>query len=73
MGKCWRCGEMATTAGCGCSERVTVSPIMRNDGWRCPVCKKGNAPHATKCGHCAEADTKPQTAVKTYNILQETV
>lgn len=23
-------------------------------GWQCPVCNRGNAPHADKCGHCAE-------------------
>jgi hypothetical protein len=21
-------------------------------GWECPVCHKGNAPFAAKCGHC---------------------
>jgi len=21
-------------------------------GWECPVCHKGNAPFAIKCGHC---------------------
>ena len=23
-------------------------------GWKCPACGKGNAPSATKCGHCAD-------------------
>ena len=22
------------------------------EGWKCPVCEKGNAPFAIKCGHC---------------------
>ena len=31
-----------------------------NEGWKCPVCEKGNAPHADKCGHCAQGVTFPQ-------------
>ena len=27
---------------------------MTQTGWKCPVCGKGNAPLAQKCGHCAE-------------------
>lgn len=28
-------------------------------GWECPVCHKGNAPFALKCGHCAASSASP--------------
>jgi hypothetical protein len=27
----------------------------KQEGWACPVCGKGNAPWAAKCGHCEAA------------------
>ena len=30
-------------------------PEIKRVGWECPVCHKGNAPFASKCGHCAGA------------------
>lgn len=37
-----------------------------NEGWKCPVCEKGNAPHANKCGHCAQGVTFPQPNLRTW-------
>jgi len=37
---------------CNCCHRAPwLDPLMRM-GWVCPVCHKGNAPDADKCGHC---------------------
>lgn len=30
---------------------VKLTPKI-NEGWRCPVCGKGNAPFAFRCQHC---------------------
>lgn len=39
----------------GCPERVpSPVPSPAPTGWACPVCGKGNAPHADRCGHCAD-------------------
>lgn len=38
-------------------------------GWRCPVCGKGNAPHADKCGHCA--DRKPTYAETVFRDVAQ--
>jgi len=27
-----------------------------NEGWKCPVCGKGNAPFQAKCLHCADTN-----------------
>ena len=32
--------------------KVSLAPVS----WVCPVCRKGNAPKAEKCGHCAEKE-----------------
>ena len=40
----------AITIPCPVCEMPPSPPI----GWICPVCRKGCAPHADKCGHCAE-------------------
>jgi len=39
-------------------------------GWICPVCHKGNAPHAMKCGHCAGVTVgqKPWTGLGTVTV-----
>ena len=35
---------------------------LMTPGWTCPVCHKGNAPHADKCGHCAEVTVSGPSA-----------
>ena len=47
----------ATTAGCPAQRPKQVPwpvPLPAPHGWVCPVCGKGNAPHADRCGHCAD-------------------
>lgn len=35
-------------------------PVPRSTlGWACPVCQKGVAPWAHKCGHCSEEPNDP--------------
>ncbi len=44
---------------CDCNHRPAFLDFPPTTGWRCPVCNRGNAPHADKCGHCAERITTP--------------
>jgi len=39
------------------------------EGWKCPVCGKGNSPLAFKCGHCSDApqpERKPRLQKQFY-------
>ena len=49
--------DCGSAAGCPiCMPKNYPSPIeiypTPQQGWQCPVCHKGNAPFALKCGHC---------------------
>lgn len=38
----------------GIADLEELMPKPAPTGWICPVCRRGCAPHADKCGHCAE-------------------
>ena len=48
---CSICGQCKCM--CRCAKEM-IWPILGPVGWTCPVCNKGNAPHADRCGHCAD-------------------
>ncbi len=61
---------------CAIETRHATGPssvASAKEGWRCPVCNKGNAPAAMTCGHCAEqsrvtaSTTFPSISMKTTN------
>ena len=54
-----------TTCGGAHHEWEICPGLPSPTGWRCPVCQKGNAPHAIKCGHCADATTYSPPGVYT--------
>ena len=43
-----------TTCGGAHHEWEICPGLPPPTGWRCPACGKGNAPHADRCGHCAD-------------------
>lgn len=51
---------------------MSTETMYPQQGWACPVCQKGNAPTAMKCGHCADAVfkfTEPGNYVETTDGL----
>ena len=52
------CGLTGGCSVCRPTQHMIISvPEPDRIGWECPVCRKGNAPHAAKCGHCADTPT----------------
>ena len=54
MSNCVLCGRPWTTGGCGCQRNENVEPgsIIQpfvEQGWVCPVCGRGMAPHMPWC------------------------
>ncbi len=44
---------------------------IKEIGWICPACGKGNAPFALKCGHCKDFSSSPYTGNKNHVKLSQ--
>ncbi len=52
----WDMYPYSTGGTCKCKFPPDITP--KNRGWLCPACGCGNAPWASKCGHCKKKEVK---------------